>query len=54
MYEMITFSGENNIAWETGNELAAIRFADGPAPPAWTEEIAALIKSLAPFHLVSE
>lgn len=40
------------LAWETGNELSGARFGDGPAPPAWTKEIAQLIKSLAPNHLV--
>lgn len=41
-------------AWETGNELAAVRFGDGPAPAAWTKEIGDLVKSLAPKHLLSE
>ncbi|KZT56048.1 glycoside hydrolase family 5 protein [Calocera cornea HHB12733] len=40
------------LGWETGNELAAVLFNDGPAPPAWTAEIAGLIKSIAPKHLV--
>ncbi|KZT56049.1 glycoside hydrolase family 5 protein [Calocera cornea HHB12733] len=40
------------LGWETGNELAAVRYTDGPAPPEWTSEIAGLIKSLAPNHLV--
>ncbi|KAF8588241.1 glycoside hydrolase family 5 protein [Ramaria rubella] len=40
------------LAWETGNELSAERFGDGPAPPAWTKEIATFIKNLAPKHLV--
>lgn len=35
-----------------GNELTAMRFGEGPAPPAWTKDIATLIKSLAPKHLV--
>ncbi|KZO90277.1 glycoside hydrolase family 5 protein [Calocera viscosa TUFC12733] len=40
------------LGWETGNELCAVLYNDGPAPPAWTSEIAGLIKSLAPNHLV--
>ncbi|KAH7101975.1 glycoside hydrolase superfamily [Auriculariales sp. MPI-PUGE-AT-0066] len=40
------------LGWETGNELAATRFRDGPAPPAWTKDIAQLLKKLAPKHLV--
>ncbi|EJD39083.1 glycoside hydrolase [Auricularia subglabra TFB-10046 SS5] len=40
------------IGWETGNELSAMRFGDGPAPPNWTRDIARLIKRLAPKHLV--
>ena len=34
------------LAWETGNELSA--------PDAWTEEIAAYIKSIDPYHLVMD
>ncbi|KZO91451.1 glycoside hydrolase family 5 protein [Calocera viscosa TUFC12733] len=40
------------LGWETGNELSVVLYTDGPAPPAWTSEIAGLIKSLAPNHLV--
>ncbi|KZS94212.1 glycoside hydrolase [Sistotremastrum niveocremeum HHB9708] len=39
------------LGWESGNELAAVLFGDGPAPPAWTKEIGELVKSLAPNHL---
>ncbi|KZO90583.1 glycoside hydrolase family 5 protein [Calocera viscosa TUFC12733] len=39
------------MAWETGNELSAVIYNDGPAPPEWTAEICGLIKSLAPNHL---
>ncbi|VDB95985.1 unnamed protein product [Peniophora sp. CBMAI 1063] len=39
------------MAWESGNELAAIRFGDGPAPPAWTKEIGEHVKSIAPDQL---
>jgi hypothetical protein len=35
------------FAWETGNELSGV-------PPAWTERIAAFIKSLDPNHLVMD
>ncbi|KAF8601599.1 glycoside hydrolase [Ceratobasidium sp. AG-I] len=41
------------LGWETGNELSAVRFGDGPAPAKWTKEIAQLVKKLAPKHLVS-
>ncbi len=34
------------LAWETGNELSAL--------DAWTEEIAAYIKSIDPYHLVMD
>ncbi|KZO91447.1 glycoside hydrolase family 5 protein [Calocera viscosa TUFC12733] len=40
------------LGWETGNELSAVLYTDGPAPPAWTSDIARLIKSLAQNHLV--
>ncbi|TFY81777.1 hypothetical protein EWM64_g2234 [Hericium alpestre] len=39
------------LGWESGNELAAVLFGDGPAPPAWTKEIGQLVKSLAPRQL---
>jgi len=39
------------LGWESGNELSAERFGDGPAPAAWTKEIGELVKSLAPNHL---
>ncbi|KAG8734814.1 hypothetical protein FRC10_011398 [Ceratobasidium sp. 414] len=39
------------IGWESGNELSAARFGDGPAPAKWTKEIGQLIKKLAPEHL---
>jgi len=39
------------LGWESGNELSAARFGDGPAPAAWTKEIGELVKSLAPNHL---
>ncbi|KAI0030945.1 glycoside hydrolase [Vararia minispora EC-137] len=39
------------FAWESGNELSAARFGDGPAPAAWTKEIGQLIKGLAPKQL---
>ncbi|TDL25766.1 glycoside hydrolase [Rickenella mellea] len=42
------------LGWESGNELSAMRFGDGPAPTAWTKEIAALVKSLAPNHLFGD
>lgn len=40
------------IGWETGNELSAARFGEGPPPAAWTREIARHVKALAPRHLV--
>ncbi|EJD39084.1 glycoside hydrolase, partial [Auricularia subglabra TFB-10046 SS5] len=40
------------IGWETGNELSAVRFRDGPAPAEWTRDIARLIKRLAPKHII--
>ncbi|KZV94211.1 glycoside hydrolase [Exidia glandulosa HHB12029] len=40
------------IAGETGNELSAARFGEGPPPASWTREIAQHIKSLAPKQLV--
>ena len=39
------------LGWESGNELSAVLWNDGPAPPAWTSEIGHVIKSLAPNHL---
>jgi len=39
------------MVWETGNELM---YNGGPPPTAWTEDIARLIKSLAPDHLVMD
>lgn len=40
------------LGWETGNELSAARFGEGPPPASWTREIARHIKSLAPRQLV--
>lgn len=40
------------LGWETGNELSAVRFGDGPAPAKWTREIGQLVKGLAPKHLL--
>ncbi|KAA1472200.1 glycoside hydrolase [Dentipellis sp. KUC8613] len=39
------------LGWESGNELAAVRFGDGPAPASWTKEIGQLVKRLAPRQL---
>lgn len=39
------------MIWETGNEL---HYMGGPPPVAWTEEIAAYIKSVSPDHLVMD
>nr|AIC33781.1 Glycosyl hydrolase family 2 [Puccinia cf. psidii AE-2014] len=40
------------LAWETGNELGAFDLEEGAPPAAWTQEIAAHIKSLDPNHLI--
>ena len=42
------------MAWETGNELGGWMLNGGAPPAAWTLEIAAYIKSLAPNQLVSD
>lgn len=43
------------MGWETANEFGGWRLSNGVVPTAaWTAEIALLIKSLAPNHLVAD
>lgn len=52
-YTSIAYKNEPTIAmWETGNELGAYQEKEGPPPAAWTSQITALIKQLAPYQLV--
>jgi mannan endo-1,4-beta-mannosidase len=51
-YSGVAYKDDPTIGfWETGNELSAVVYDDGPAPPSWTAEICGLVKSLAPNHL---
>jgi len=52
-YTGLTFAEDPTIfAYETGNELGGPIFGDMDVPVAWTSEISAYIKSLAPQKLV--
>jgi len=52
-YTGLTYAEDPTIfAYETGNELSAVEFADHAVPVAWTTEIAEFIKSIAPHKLV--
>lgn len=42
------------LAWETGNELGGYMLSGGAPPSAWTAEIAAYLKTLAPNTLVAD
>lgn len=54
-YTGLTYAEDPTIlAYETGNELSGVNFADIDVPVSWTTEIAKFIKSLAPNKLVSD
>lgn len=54
-YTGLSYAEDPTIfAYETGNELSGVKFADGDVPNEWTREIARFVKELAPKKLIMD